>query len=1559
SMLLVSAPDTCFLPPALAGDGKVWGPAVQLYAVRSRRNWGIGDFTDLYRIVEECGHAGASLIGLNPLHALFPHNPLHASPYSPSSRQFLNILYIDVEAIPEFAECEPARQKVAESAFQARLQALRAAESVDYLGVAAMKQPILEELYEYFRAGHAARNTDRARAFTLYREQQGEGLYRHALYEALQDYFHTRDSAIWGWLVWPEAYRDPRSPEVGRFAEEHRNRIEYFQYLQWQADSQLAACGRLSMERRLGVGLYQDLAISVDRAGAEVWGNQSLYVARASIGAPPDDFNLNGQNWGLPPWNPDELRESAYAAFIATLRANMRHSGALRIDHVMGLMRLFWVPEEGGPADGTYVQYPFDDLLGILALESQRNQCLVVGEDLGTVPEEVRTKLAALGVLSYRLLYFEKDEKGDFRLPATYPAQALVAVSTHDLPTLAGFWHGDDLSERAALNHFPSDADRDRQVITRAEDRARLLLALDREKLLPAGLTVHPVSSPEMTPELARAIHDYLAHAPSKIMLVQLEDVFGQRRQINLPGTSLERPNWRYRLVLDIEDLPQDARWRELAAVLRAHRAPARAPARQRPAATIPTATYRLQFHRDFSFNQAAAIVPYLHRLGISHCYASPYLKARAGSHHGYDIVDHNSLNPEVGSVMDFDHFVRTLHEHGMGQILDIVPNHMGVGGDDNHWWMDVLENGQSSAFADFFDIDWQPPKEDLRGKVLCPVLGDHYGKLLESGELRLVFEAEQGTLAVRYYNHRFPIDPRTYPLILHHDQARLERKMGEEHPLLSDYESLVTALRNLPERSQTYEARVKERRRDKEAHKRRLAQLVREHTDIRQFVEENVATFNGAGTEAGRFDLLHQLLEAQAFRLSYWRVASDEINYRRFFDINDLAGLRTENPEVFDATHRLIFDMIGRGQVDGLRIDHPDGLYDPAQYYERLERRLLSLAEDSPSADPAKPAPTAGNPAMYVVAEKILASHERLPENWRVHGTTGYDFTNLVNGLFVYGPAEREIDRIYRRFAGNQPDFDDLLYECKKLVMRTALSSELHVLANYLDRISESDRHTRDFTHTAQRTALFEVVACFPVYRTYVTSECVTDEDRRYVDWAIAAAKRRSTAADVTIFDFIRRILLLEDLEGRSERYKRAVVEFAMRFQQFTSPVMAKGMEDTLFYQYNRLVSLNEVGADLRRFAVSPAAFHYANQERQRRWPNAMLCTSTHDTKRSEDVRARLNVLSEIPGEWREHLARWSRINRSRKRRLTDGWAPSQNDEYLLYQTLLGMWPPGRLDDALLGSVRERAEAYMLKAIREAKVHTSWINRNQDYEEGVCAFVQALLGTTEHNLFLEDFLTLQRRIAPLGWYNGLSQTLLKLTSPGVPDFYQGTELFELSLVDPDNRRPVDHAARLRLLDEVIGLAQTDNKKRPGKVCDLLRNPEDGRAKLYLIWRVLMLRRHHPRWFAAGDYLPLGAEGARSEHLCAFARLQDEQAIITVVPRWFSRLVSDKHPLPLGPDVWADTLIETPPGGHDYINVFTGEPVRVQERKGKVFFAVSSLLANFPVAMLAPKDISK
>ncbi len=1550
---LIIAPAACYQPPVLAEGARVWGLAVQLYALRSSRNWGIGDFTDLRLLIERCAALGASILGVNPLHALFPHNPEHASPYSPSSRLFLNVLYIDVEAVPEFGACEAAKTLVATPQFQERLRAAREADLVQYADVAELKFAVLELLYTHFRQHHLKADSERARAFRAFQEQEGDALYRHSLYEALQEHFHRQDVSVWGWPMWPPEYRHFESRHVNAFASAQRERLEFFEYLQWLANDQLAAVGARAFELQIGVGLYQDLAVGIDRAGAEVWAHHELYALDASIGSPPDDYSLSGQDWGLPPLIPDALVESGYATFIKTLRANMRHAGALRIDHVMGLMRLFWVPPAGKATDGAYVHYAFEDLLGILALESVRNRCMVIGEDLGTVPPEVPAALQPLGVLSYRLFYFERDNKGELKSPDDYPAQALVAVSTHDLPTLVGFWQGQELLERTELHLFPSEEAREQQLLARTQDRARLLLALEREQLLPAGMTADPASSPTMTPALSQAVHRYIARTPCKLMLIQLEDVIGQQFQVNLPGTTDQRPNWRYRLEVDIDKLFDSERMRDLATAICQERGLAReTPSEWQWQPVIPHATYRLQLNRDFGFIQAAALVPYLQRLGISHCYASPFLKARAGSTHGYDIVDHSALNPEIGDEREFEHFVDTLRRYGMGQILDIVPNHMGVGGDDNVWWLDVLENGPASAYAKFFDIDWRAAKPEMRDKVLLPVLGDHYGKILEAGELRLAFDVTQGTFAVRYYRHLFPIDPQTYSTILSHELEALSQDLGQQDLRMMEFQSLITAFRNLPGRGERVLARLEERRRDKEVHKKQLAELCRRSPAIARFIERNVSIFNGTAGNAGSFDALHALLDEQAYRLAHWRVAADEINYRRFFDINDLAGLHMENAEVFDATHRLVIDLIAKRKLDGLRIDHPDGLYDPLQYYQHLQHHV-AVALAGPQI-PAQALPAAPDTrALYVVVEKILAGHEHLPESWPVFGTTGYDFANLVNGLFVFAPAERAMDRIYARVIGRTIDFDELLYERKRLIMRVSLSSELHVLASQLSRIAESDRHTRDFTLTALREALMEVVARFPVYRTYVTAAGASSEDRRDVDWAVAQAKKHSPAAEISIFDFVKSILLLEDLEQRPPDYRRAAIDFAMRFQQYTAPVMAKGLEDTSFYIYNRLVSVNEVGGDPKRFAVSTAAFHHANQERVRRWPHAMLATSTHDNKRSEDVRARINVLSELAGEWREHLARWRRLNRRKKRRVAERWAPSANDEYLLYQALVGAWPLEAMDEAGLAAFRERIKDYMLKAIREAKVQTSWINPNTDYEQAVVDFVCALLASMNGNPFLNDFVPFQKRVARLGMFNSLSQVLLKLTSPGVPDLYQGNEIWDFSLVDPDNRRPVDYARRQVLLQELDAFANVADSELAVRARALVDNMEDGRIKLYVTWRLLDLRQQYTHTFRDGSYTPLEVYGSNAEHLCAFARGHEPATAISVAPRWLGRLSSTDTTLPLG-TVWQDTCIQTPQQQADrrFVNVFTGEQVKTEQRDGKAVLPVVAVLANFPVAVL-------
>ncbi len=573
----VVVPERCYRPPAVENDRRVWGAAVQLYAVRSERNWGMGDFTDLAALLAQWGARGAGIVGVNPLHALYPHNPEHSSPYSPSSRCFVNVLYLDVEAVPEFGECGEARARVRTPGFQSRLQVLRDAELVDYAGVAAAKLPLLELCYAHFCQHHLGRGTPRAQAFRAHQAERGPALRRHCLFEALQEHFHARDAQVWGWPAWPEAYRDPAAPEVARFAAAHAERVEFYEYLQWQAELQLAAVGRRAAELGLGVGLYQDLAVSVDRGGAEAWANQDLYAIAASVGAPPDDFNLRGQDWGLPPLAPERLRAAAYAPFIATLRANMRHAGALRIDHVMALARLYWVPQGGEPRDGGYVRYPFEDLLGIVALESHRNRCMVIGEDLGTVPDEVRATLARAGVLSYRVLLFERQHSGEFKRPAEYPADALVTATTHDLPTLAAYWEGRDLALRQELGLYPSEEIRQAQVNARVQDRARLLRALEHEGLLPEGASTDPASLPLMTRALMVQIHAFLARCSARVLVVQPEDVFGMREQMNLPGTTNEHPNWRSKLPLALERWPDDEGFAALVRSLAASRPPAAA----------------------------------------------------------------------------------------------------------------------------------------------------------------------------------------------------------------------------------------------------------------------------------------------------------------------------------------------------------------------------------------------------------------------------------------------------------------------------------------------------------------------------------------------------------------------------------------------------------------------------------------------------------------------------------------------------------------------------------------------------------------------------------------------------------------------------------------------------------------------------------------------------------------------------------------------------------------------------------------------------------------------
>ncbi|OHC69929.1 MAG: 4-alpha-glucanotransferase [Rhodocyclales bacterium GWA2_65_20] len=1553
AMTLIVAPERCYLPPALDGRGRVWGPQVQLYTLRSQRNWGIGDFTDLHRLVEWAAANGAGVVGINPLHALFPDAPENASPYGPSSRSGWNPLYLDVEAIPEFAASLAARARVQEEGFQAGLQALRATALVDYAGVAAAKQPVLELLFAQFRQEPPAGK--RGSAFAAYCAESGAALRNLARFEALQAHFRRADASVWGWPAWPQEYRDPASAAVAEFCRDHAEQVQFRQYLQWETERQLAGVGRRSWELGLGVGLYLDLAVGVDPGGAEVWAERALYATAAGIGAPPDAYNLAGQDWGLAPPLPQRLRDAAYAPWIAAVRANMRHAGALRIDHVMGLARQFWVPRGFPPDQGAYVAFPLRDLFGIVALESRRNSCLVVGEDLGTVPEEVRRTLVDSGGLSCRPLYFERNGDDGFGAPDAYPAQAVASVGSHDLPPLRGYWQGRDLELRDQLKLFATPQERERLVLERAADRARLLVALEREGLLPAASGVDPVAVPSMTLELCRAVHAYLARAPARILAVAGEDMLDQAEQVNLPGvTAAHHPNWRRKLDCALEDWGTDARVAALVEVLRQARGAGVFPRAQGlpgagaagAAARIPLATYRIQLNREFTLAQAAALVPYWHALGISHCYASPYLMARAGSSHGYDITDHAAINPEIGSDAELARWVAALHAHGMGQIVDVVPNHMGVLGGDNPWWQDVLENGEASPHARYFDIDWQPLKEELRGKVLLPVLGAPYGQVLEGGELALAFDAARGELALHYYGHRFPVDPHTYPQVLGRGIERLAAQLGAAHPDLLALQFLLDACGHLPPHGASAPALVAERQRDKEVLKLQLAALAARNPAVARFVAANVAACNGNAGQPASWDALHELIKSQAWRLAYWRVAADDINYRRFFDINDLAALRMEDEAVFRDTHRLLGEWLAAGYVDGLRIDHPDGLYDPAQYFERLQR----LAADSGGA----PAP------LYVVAEKILAAHERLPQSWPIFGTTGYRFANLVNGLFVDAANERRIDRIHAAFIGGKQDFAAIAYRAKRLIMGSALAGELNVLANQLSRIALAGRASCDFTVNGLRAALREVVASFPVYRTYVTPAQLVEDDSRYIDWAVAVAKKRSRAADVSVFDFVGAVLSGTVAAGRSAEEAAAVHAFAMKFQQYTGPVAAKGIEDTAFYRYHRLVSLNEVGSDPRSFGVSPAAFHAASQEQALRWPHTLLATSTHDSKRSEDVRARIDVISELPAEWLLHLRRWRRANRGKKR-LVDGQpAPTANDEYLLYQTLLGVWPLEDVatDATALEALHRRVAAYMLKAAREAKLTTGWLNPNREYEQALADFIAALFAAGRKNLFLADFLPFQQRVARFGLVNSLAQTLIKLVAPGVPDIYQGNELWNFSLVDPDNRRAVDYALRQAALADLLRSRERHGADLAAWARTLAGRIDDGRIKLYLTWCGLQLRRRLPELFQGGMYLPLRAQGAHAAHVCAFARRSERHAAIVIAPRLVAGLAPDGA-LPLGSAVWSDTWLELPAdlAGTQFTNVCTGEHGALQERDGGAILTLAAALKNFPVALYADSGL--
>ncbi len=940
----------------------------------------------------------------------------------------------------------------------------------------------------------------------------------------------------------------------------------------------------------------------------------------------------------------------------------------------------------------------------------------------------------------------------------------------------------------------------------------------------------------------------------------------------------------------------------------------------------IPTCTYRLQFNRWFTFSQARDIVPYLDALGVSDVYASPYFQASPDSLHGYDITDHSKLNAAIGSRTDYDTWIAQLHAHSMGQVLDFVPNHVGIGDSRNQWWMDVLENGPSSRYAPYFDIDWQSLKFDLRDKVLLPILGDQYGRVLERGELQVGLK--EGTLYLHYGERRLPIAPGTYRYVLEIALQNLAEHTNED--FYAELQSILTALEYLPKRTEADPKRIAERIREKEIIKRRLQRLCAEAPQVQQAVDKALAQINGKPGDARSFDVLDALLNAQSYRLAFWRVAAEEINYRRFFDVNELAAIRVELPKVFDAVHRFLLDLVSTGAVTGLRIDHPDGLYLPGEYFEKLQQRCAKALGMALPKD---------GRAIYIVAEKILSGAETLRKDWRVHGTTGYDFANQVTQLLVDSSAEEAITKTFHRFIGHSVPFSHLLYAKKLQVMKLALANDVDVLGNMLDRVSERSRWYRDFTLEALSRAVRETIACFPVYRTYLApGQPVNEEDCQIVERAISAAKRRNPAMDESIFSFLRDVLLFRFPASLDAAGREAHTHFVLKFQQTTGPVMAKGLEDTVFYIYNRLTALNEVGGEPQQFALSIEAFHERNQDRQRNWPATLLGTSTHDTKRSEDVRARILAISEIPDLWRRSLQRWRAVNRRWKQTINDLEAPDPNEEYLLYQTLLGTWPmqvSGESEPAATPDYLGRIQGYMAKALHEAKINTSWIQPNEDWDAAMQDFVAKILDASARNKFLPIFLPVAQEIARLGAINSLTQTLLKLTSPGVPDIYQGNEIWDYSLVDPDNRRPVDYNRRRDMLDALPTAA-------PG---ELMQTWPDGRIKLFLTQRVLRFRREHADLFQRGEYVALRTSGTFADCCVSFARSVADKWIVVIAPRLSSRIGFP----PVG-ERWKDTAIQLPKRfslaqAHD---LFTCCPAPAQDRQ----LQLSDAFAILPFAAI-------
>lgn len=959
---------------------------------------------------------------------------------------------------------------------------------------------------------------------------------------------------------------------------------------------------------------------------------------------------------------------------------------------------------------------------------------------------------------------------------------------------------------------------------------------------------------------------------------------------------------------------------------------------------TFPTATYRLQLNSSFGFQNAAQLISYLQALGISHLYLSPILKSKSGSTHGYDVINYDQINENIGTVADFSALAKALKKQAMGIILDIVPNHMYINDSGNRWWQDVLEYGANSAYANYFDINWESDTPNLLNKVLLPLLEESYSDALEREKFKVVYN--HGLFIVDLSFIQLPTDPSSWRLILDPIVKCAEKKLSSDNEGLVELKSILALISTLPG-MEIQKENKKAAQKTKEEIKKRLENLTTRGDELYRLINDFLQEFNGSKHIPHSFDRLETFLDEQHYRLCSWKFGNEHLNYRRFFDYTDLAGIKTENPEVFIATHKIFFAFMEKGLLDGLRIDHIDGLWDPQQYLEDLQSHCqLARKTQNHSVKEGK-----FEDDLYTVVEKILIGNETLRKEWCVHGTVGYEFLNDLNGIFIDQSNKMPMIETYQQFSGVTVKTSDLLHICKSSILRSSLASELRSLAEKLLQLSESD----SLTIENLQEAIVNIIASFPVYRTYIraVNEPINAEDKSFIHSAILDAKSRTDESNAFIYDWIQRVLLLNFSEESSEEKKEGWKNFVMNFQQLTAPVMAKGVEDTAFYRSYALSSINEVGADLDRFGISLDTFHEKIIARREAFPHSMLTTTTHDTKRSEDVRARINVLSEIPKEWKLAIDRWSTFNLRHKIYENEKVIPNANEEYLIYQTLVGSWLPEFNKNEIPVNYVNRIQAYMKKAIREAKINSNWHEPDLLHEKGVELFIEKILAS-DNIEFLEDFNNLVSKVIPAGMLNSLSQTTIKLTSPGIPDIYQGNEVWDFSLVDPDNRRPVNYQKRIALLKEIH---EEESAQGEPFIRKMLDHPENGKIKLFATHKILQLRHKMSELFTHGIYLPLNVTGNGKSHIIAYARLHEENAVLVIVPRFFASLLDDcsgseeQFPLNLKNEVFkkCSILLPTELKNFGFLNIFTNKVTEHQigEKLGEIH--IEECLDSFPL----------